>query len=241
MKCACRLRLFFPLVDLHFCSSSCSFQSRPKTKPGFVLFHIYPSPTRPDHRNRPRTLHQEKKKRRRKIKTSLPRVSFFSCYLFLFLLNRFRHFHTPTSPINPNLVVGNAALGELENDVTAGQSSVDLTVGIQAVVNTTTLLLVKDDLEDLAAVLLGADALADDLNGVDKVGQDGVVHGSESARARTLLGELGARAGRALGTGQNAARSNEEDLAVGELLLELTGQAGKVYVSSDGLPEYAFF
>lgn len=154
---------------------------------------------------------------------------FFISFLLLPFIELFPSFH-PNKPYHPNLVVGNAALGELENDVAAGQSSVDLTVGVEAVVNTTTLLLVEDDLEDLAAVLLGADALADDLDGVDNVGQDGVVHGSESARARTLLGELGARGGGALGTGQDAARSNEEDLAVGELLLELTGQAA-VYVS----------
>lgn len=92
-------------------------------------------------------------------------------------------------------------------------------------VNTTTLLLIQDDLEGLAAVLLGADALADDLNGVDQVAEDGVVDSSQSAGTGTLLLLVGAGVDRALGLGQDAALSNEEDVAVGELLLELTGQA----------------
>lgn len=92
-------------------------------------------------------------------------------------------------------------------------------------VNAAALLLVQDDLEGLAAVLLGADALADDLNGVDKVGQDVVVHGGQSARAGALLLLVGARVDGALGARQDAALSDEEDVAVGELLLELTGQA----------------
>lgn len=92
-------------------------------------------------------------------------------------------------------------------------------------VNTTTLLLVQDDLESLAAVLLGADTLADDLDGVNEVVEDGVVDSGQGARARTLLLLVGAGVDRALRAGQDAALSNKEDVAVGELLLELTGQA----------------
>lgn len=92
-------------------------------------------------------------------------------------------------------------------------------------VNTTTLLLVKNNLDSLAAVLLGADTLADNLDGVDNVGQDGVVHGSQGARARALLREGVARARRALWAGQDAARSDDDDVAVRELLLELAGEA----------------
>jgi hypothetical protein len=93
------------------------------------------------------------------------------------------------------------------------------------VVNTTTLLLFQDDLEGFAAVLLGSNALADNLNGVDDVGQDGLMNGSESARARTLLGQSAAGASGTLGTGQNATGSNDDDMTVGELLLQLTGEA----------------
>lgn len=128
-----------------------------------------------------------------------------------------------------NLVIGSAALRELENNVAAGQSSVNLAIGIEAVVNTTTLLLIENDLDGLAAVLLGADTLANNLNGVDDVGEDGVVDSGQSTGTRTLLGEGVARADRALGAGEDTARSNDDNVAVGELLLELTGQS--VHVS----------
>jgi hypothetical protein len=119
-----------------------------------------------------------------------------------------------------------AALGELEGNGAAGEATVDLAVGIEAVVDTTTLLLVEDDLEGLGAVLLGAGALADNLDGVDEVGEDGVVDSGQSARAGALLGLGGARVNGALGAGQDAALGHEEDVAVGELLLELAGQTG---------------
>lgn len=54
--------------------------------------------------------------------------------------------------------------------------------------------------------------------------------GSESPRAGTLLGLVGARAVGALGAGENAAGSDQEDVAVGELLLELTGEAGGISI-----------
>lgn len=126
---------------------------------------------------------------------------------------------------SPNLVVSGTALGELEDNSTAGQSAVDLAVGIESVVNTTALLLVENNLDGLAAVLLGADTLANDLDGVDEVGEDGVVDSSQSAGTGTLLGLVGARVDGALGAGEDTALSDEEDVAVGELLLELTGQA----------------
>jgi hypothetical protein len=140
-------------------------------------------------------------------------------------------FHLPRS--NPphshrqhstNLVLSSGS-GELEADTAAGEAAVDLRVGVDSVVDGVLLLLVEDDLEDLAAVLLGAQALADDLDGVDEVGQDGVVHGGQGSRARTLLGLRRARPVRALGAGKDAARGQDQDVAVRELLLELTGQA----------------
>ena len=125
-----------------------------------------------------------------------------------------------------HLVLG--VLGELEVDTLAGEALVDLGVGVKTVVDTTTLLLVEDDLEDLGVVLLGADALANDLDGVDEVGKDGVVDSSQSTRTRALLGLAGARAVAALGAGQDAARGDDQDVTVGELLLELTGQTASV-------------
>jgi hypothetical protein len=60
------------------------------------------------------------------------------------------------------------------------------------------------------------------------------VDSSQSARTRALLGLAGARAVAALGAGQDAAGRDNEDVAVRELLLELTGQAEGVLVDDGG-------
>lgn len=133
--------------------------------------------------------------------------------------------------IENRLVLSSAGLGELKDDTAAGKLAVDLRVGVEAVVNAAALLLVEDDLEGLGTVLLGAQALADDLDGVDEVSQDGVVHGGQRARTGALLRLGVAGAGRALGAGQDAARGQDQDVTVGELLLELTGEAGERNVS----------
>lgn len=125
----------------------------------------------------------------------------------------------------PFLVVRGTALGELKDNRPAGQSAVNLAVGIESVVDTTTLLLIQDNLDGLAAVLLGADALADNLDGVDEVGEDGVVDGRQSTRTGTLLGLVAAGVDGALGAGEDTALSDEEDVTVRELLLELAGEA----------------
>lgn len=126
-----------------------------------------------------------------------------------------------------DLEVGGTGLGELEGDNTAREAAVDLGVGVEAVVNTTTLFLVEDDLEGLGAVLLGAETLADDLDGVDEVSQDGIVDSSESPRTGALLRLGVAGAAGALGAGQDTARSEDQDVAVRELLLKLTGETGQ--------------
>lgn len=51
------------------------------------------------------------------------------------------------------------------------------------------------------------------------------MHGGECTAAGTLLCLVGAAAVGALGAGENAAGGDEEDVAVGELFLELAGQA----------------
>ena len=85
----------------------------------------------------------------------------------------------PTTRLH--LVIGLLALRELEVDTLASEALVDLAVGIEPVVDTTTLLLIENNLEDLAAVLAGTETLANNLDGVDKIGQDGVVDSSESS------------------------------------------------------------
>lgn len=131
-------------------------------------------------------------------------------------------------------LVLSTGLGELENDTASGQAPVDLGVGVESVVNAATLLLVKNDLEGLGAVLLGAEALADNLDGVDEVGQDCIMDSGKSARTGALLLLGVARAGGALGAGENTTRSEDEDVAVRELLLQLTGQATALSVMRVG-------
>ena len=123
------------------------------------------------------------------------------------------------------LVVGGCSDGELEVDTLARQPLVDLAVSVESVVNTTPLLLIQHNLEDLASILTCPYTLANNLDRVDKVGEDSVVNGGERARTRTLLGLCRTATVGALGAGENAARCNDQDVAVRELLLELAGQA----------------
>ena len=51
------------------------------------------------------------------------------------------------------------------------------------------------------------------------------MHSSQGSRSRSLLLLAGAGSVGALGARENAAGSEDEDVAVGELLLELAGQA----------------
>lgn len=103
----------------------------------------------------------------------------------------------------------------------ARQLLVDLAKGIDLIVDTGALLRVQEHLDDLVAVLLGADALADNLGRVDQVGQDRVVHGGERARTWALLRDAAA----ARGEWENAALRDKQDVAVGEFLLEFAREA----------------
>jgi len=111
---------------------------------------------------------------------------------------------------------------ELKDDALSSELTVDLSESVNLVVHGGAVLGVKEDLDHLVAVLLGADTLSDDLGGVDEVAEDGVVHSGQGAVARALL--LDART--AAGEWQDAALGDEDDVAVGKFLLELTGQAG---------------
>jgi hypothetical protein len=126
---------------------------------------------------------------------------------------------------NHPLVLNSSTLRKLEVNTTTSQLFVHLGVSIESVIHTTLLLLIKNNLQDLASVLLGAQSLANDLDGIDEVREDGVVDGSESSGTGTLLGEGGARTVGALGPGEDAARGEDQDVAVRELLLEFAGES----------------
>ena len=120
--------------------------------------------------------------------------------------------HCPSTPPrlhHTNSKVGGSGLGELKGDITASKFLIHLGVGVEPVVDTTALFLIKDDLEGLVAVLLGPEALADNLDGVDEIRQDGIVDGRQSARARALLFLRVARTGRALRARKDAARGED--------------------------------
>lgn len=116
---------------------------------------------------------------------------------------------------------------ELKANTTSRQPSVDLGVCIESVVNTTSLLLIQDNLQNLAAIFLGADTLANNLDWEDEIGENGIVDSGECSRTRTLLGLRSARAVGSLWAGQDAAGGKDQDVAVRELLLKLTGEAVK--------------
>lgn len=122
-----------------------------------------------------------------------------------------------------NLILS-TRLGELEVNTTASQFSVNLRVGIESVVNTSLLLLIENNLQDLGAIFLGAETLANDLNWVDEVGKDGVVDSGECSGTRALLSLRGTGTVAALWAGENAARGEDQDMTVRELLLELTSE-----------------
>ena len=103
---------------------------------------------------------------------------------------------------------------ELEIDPLPRQTPIDLGISIETIIDASPLLLVQDDFQDLTAVLAGLDAFPDDLDGVDDVGQDGVVHGRQRARVRPFLRLRGARPVAAFRAGQDAARGQEEDVSV---------------------------
>jgi len=122
-----------------------------------------------------------------------------------------------------HLVLG-TALRELKANTTSGQLLVDLGVGIESVINTSLLLLIEDNLQDLAAIFLGAETLADNLDWVHEIGEDGIVNGSEGSGTWSLLSLRGTGAVGTLWAGKDTAGGEDEDVTVGELLLELTGE-----------------
>lgn len=93
-------------------------------------------------------------------------------------------------------------------------------------INTALLLFIENDLQQLGAIFLGTETLADNLNGVDKIVEDGIVDGGQCSGTGSLLCLAGAGTVGSLGAGEDTASGEDQDMAVGELLLELTGETG---------------
>ena len=112
------------------------------------------------------------------------------------------------------LILRSTSLRKLKVNALARQPLVNLAVGVETIVDPAPLLLVQDDLEDLRLVLPLTQPLADNLDRVDEVVQDGVVHRGQGAAARTLLLLAGARSVRTLRSREDAARGDDQHVAV---------------------------
>lgn len=123
------------------------------------------------------------------------------------------------------LVLGTTTHRELEVASSTGQLAVDLRVGIESVVHTTSLLLIQDDLQDLAAILLGSQSLTNNLNWVDDIGQDRIVDSGQGSGSWSLLCLAGSRSVGSLWSWKDTSRGEEEDVSVAELLLEFSGES----------------
>jgi hypothetical protein len=127
--------------------------------------------------------------------------------------------------LSSHLVLLSTAHGKLEADTTSSQLLVHLAVCVESVVHAASLLLIKNDLQHLAAILLCPHTFANDLDWVDDISQDSIMDRSQSSGSRALLRLVGSAAIGALWAGKNAARGDDDNLAVGELLLEFPSQA----------------
>lgn len=169
---------------------------------------------------RPRSPKRQKKNGEQKKKTRASKTRLFpEQKTFFYFVVSSSLVRLQKSSHSHHLVLAND--GELKDDVLASELAVDLAEGVDLVVDAGALLGVKEDLDDLVAVLLGADALANDLSGVDEVGEDSVVDSGQGAGSWALLGDTAA----ARGEREDTALGDEEDVAVRELLLELTGES----------------
>jgi hypothetical protein len=85
-------------------------------------------------------------------------------------------------------------------------------------------LLIQEDIhsDELSTVLGNPCPLADDLGRPDHLVKDLLVNGSEGSRTGSLL--LAGSGGVSLGLGENTSLGEEDDVLVGKLLLELSGE-----------------
>lgn len=103
------------------------------------------------------------------------------------------------------------------------QPPVDLGISIQPEINTSALLLIQHNLDNLAPVLLGTGTLANDFHRVDDIRQDGIVYGRQRAGVGTFLRLRRTTAVAAFRARKDPTGGKEEDMALGELLFEFAG------------------
>lgn len=128
----------------------------------------------------------------------------------------------PSRPYRSSLVIRNPADREFKIAHPPRQLPVYLRIGVKSVVHAATFFLVKYNLQYLAAVFLGANALTHNLHWVYNIGQDRIMHSRQGSRAWALLSLAGSTTVGALGAREDAAGGEDQDMAVGKLLLEFT-------------------
>lgn len=111
--------------------------------------------------------------------------------------------------------------GDVELNGLSGELVVNRLQRIKLVVSGANIFGSKQHLVDLVSTHLESDALSNNLGGVDKVLQHSVVDSSQS----TGLGSLLLKHGVLAGLGDDLSVGKENNMAVAELLLELTGDS----------------
>jgi len=118
-------------------------------------------------------------------------------------------------------------LREEEGDILTSQLLIDRRESIELTLNVLLILLVQEDLEDLAAVESDTGALSDDLCWVNKILKNGLVNSSQSTGVGALLLSNTVVA---TSLGEDAALANNNNV-LGELLLKLANKASLDTVS----------
>jgi hypothetical protein len=116
----------------------------------------------------------------------------------------------------------------LENNLLTGQLVVDRLERFQLVVNGLSILGVQHDLLDLVTTNQVSDSLTNDLSWEDQILQDLVVDSSQSSGSWSLL----SLSGTTTWLWQDSSLSQEDNVTISKLLLELTGQLGLNLVES---------
>jgi hypothetical protein len=117
---------------------------------------------------------------------------------------------------------------ELKDNVLASELLVDSRESVDLVFKRSGILGIEEDLEGLGAIDLLTESLTNDFGRENEVIQDSVVDSSQSTRSGTrLLGVV-----TTAGNSQDTTLSNEDNVTVRELLLELTGKTSLNLVES---------
>lgn len=110
---------------------------------------------------------------------------------------------------------------EFKDNVLASKLLVNRRESVELVFERSGILGVKEDLEGLGTINLLTESLTNNFGGEDHIVQDGIVDSSQGTTSRTRLLVVGTTSGNR----QDTTLSNEDNVAVRELLFEFTGES----------------